>query len=101
METGSYLCVGLEGALKQTFGSTMHGSGRTMSRTAAKRQIWGEELQKKMAERGILVKSASMSGLAEEAGIAYKDLGEVVDTMEIAGVSKKLVELHPLGNIKG
>ncbi len=101
METGSYLCVGLEGAMKQTFGSTMHGSGRTMSRTAAKRQVYGEELQKRMAERGILVKSASMSGLAEEAGFAYKDLGEVVDTMEIAGVSKKLVELHPIGNIKG
>ncbi|MGC8885033.1 MAG: RtcB family protein [Candidatus Nanoarchaeia archaeon] len=101
METGSYLCLGTEQAMKLTFGSTMHGSGRTMSRTAAKKKVRGTELQKAMQEHGIYVRSVSMAGLAEEAGFAYKDISEVVDTMEIAGVSKKIVALKPIGNVKG
>lgn len=101
METGSYLLVGTEKAMSETFGSTMHGSGRTMSRTSAKKKVTGSELKKKMEEKGIIVKSVSMSGLAEEAGFAYKDISEVVETMEIAGVSRKVVGLRPIGNIKG
>jgi len=101
METGSFLCVGTEKAMKETFGSTMHGSGRTMSRTKAKRIVRGDELQKDMEKRGIYVKSVSMAGLAEEAGIAYKPLTEVVDTMEVAGISRKVVGLRPIGNVKG
>ncbi|MBI4440805.1 RtcB family protein [Candidatus Woesearchaeota archaeon] len=101
METGSYLLVGMKGARDQTFGSTAHGSGRTMSRAAAKKQVRGEALQQEMAKRGIFVKSASMPGLAEEAGFAYKDISAVVDTMEQAGVSKKVVALRPIGNVKG
>ncbi len=101
METGSYLLVGTQKAMEETFGSTAHGSGRTMSRTQAKREARGAELQRKMLERGIYVKSASMDGLAEEAGMAYKDISEVVDTMDIAGISKKVVALRPVGNIKG
>ncbi len=101
METGSFLCVGTDKALSETWGSTMHGAGRTMSRTAASHKVSGFELQKKMAREGILVEATSMSGLAEEAGFAYKDLNEVVETMEIAGVSRKVVRLQPLGNIKG
>jgi len=100
METGSYLCLGTKEAMKLTFGSTMHGSGRTMSRAAAKKKVTGKELQKKMEERGIYVRSVSMSGLAEEAGMAYKDISEVVETMAIAGVSKKIVALKPIGNVK-
>lgn len=101
METGSYLLVGTSKAMEDTFGSTAHGSGRTMSRTAARREVRGGELQRKMLERGIYVKSATMDGLAEEAGMAYKDISEVVETMDRAGISKKVVALRPVGNIKG
>jgi tRNA-splicing ligase RtcB len=101
METGSYLLVGTDRAAVETFGSTMHGSGRTMSRTQAKRAVRGEQLQRDMKERGILVKAASMSGLAEEAGFAYKNISEVVETVERAGITKKVAELKPIGNIKG
>ncbi len=101
METGSYLCVGTKKAEEETFGSTMHGSGRTMSRTQAKHEIRGETLQKDMQKKGIYVRSVSMSGLAEEAGAAYKDISEVVQTMDTAGISKKVVALKPLGNVKG
>ena len=101
METGSYLCVGTDKAEEETFGSTMHGSGRTMSRTQAVKQFRGEELQKNMQSKGIYVRAVSMSGLAEEAGSAYKDINEVVDTMDKAGVSKKIVALTPIGNVKG
>jgi tRNA-splicing ligase RtcB len=101
METGSYLLVGTDRAVRETFGSTMHGSGRTMSRAQAKRQVRGEQLQQQMKERGILVKAVSMSGLAEEAGCAYKNISEVVQAVEGAGITKKVAELRPIGNIKG
>jgi tRNA-splicing ligase RtcB (3'-phosphate/5'-hydroxy nucleic acid ligase) len=101
METGSYLCIGTEKARLETFASTMHGSGRTMSRRAAKHKVRGSELQHDMEQRGIIVKAASMAGLAEEAGMAYKDISAVVDTMDAVGISKKVVQLRPIGNIKG
>ena len=101
METGSYLLIGTQKAMDETFGSTAHGSGRTMSRTAAKREVRGAELQRKMLERGIYVKAATMDGLAEEAGMAYKDISEVVETMDRAGISQKVAALRPVGNIKG
>ena len=101
METGSYLLVGTERAMHDTFGSTMHGSGRTMSRAQAKKTVRGEQIQKQMAERGILVKAVSMSGLAEEAGLAYKNISDVVETVDQAGITKKVAELRPIGNIKG
>ena len=101
METGSYLLVGTDRAVRETFGSTMHGSGRTMSRAQAKKLVRGERLQQQMKERGILVKAASMSGLAEEAGMAYKDISEVVETVETTGITRKVAELRPIGNIKG
>jgi len=100
METGSYLCVGTDKA-EETFGSTMHGAGRTMSRTAAKKQIQGQALQQKMEKQNIYVKAVSMSGLAEEAGFAYKNVASVVDVMDKAGISKKVLALRPKGNIKG
>jgi tRNA-splicing ligase RtcB (3'-phosphate/5'-hydroxy nucleic acid ligase) len=101
METGSYLLVGTDRAVIETFGSTMHGSGRTMSRAQAKKSIRGEQLQQEMKRRGILVKAVSMSGLAEEAGFAYKNISDVVETVERAGITKKVAELRPIGNIKG
>ena len=101
METGSYLLIGTEKAMQETFGSTAHGSGRTMSRTAAKKTVRGAELQRRMLEHGIYVKAATMDGLAEEAGMAYKDISEVVETMSLAGISQKVAALRPIGNIKG
>jgi len=101
METGSYLLVGTDLAMQDTFGSTMHGSGRTMSRAQAKRSVRGDALQRQMAQRGIIVKAVSMSGLAEEAGFAYKNISEVVETVDRAGITRKVAELRPIGNIKG
>ena len=72
-----------------------------MSRAQAKRSVRGDKLQRDMAQRGIIVKAVSMSGLAEEAGFAYKNISEVVETVERAGITKKVAELRPIGNIKG
>ena len=100
METGSYLLVGTPQG-EQTFFSTAHGSGRTMSRTKA-RKLWrGQNLQREMEERGIYVRTASWSGLAEEAGGAYKDIDEVIAATEQAGISKRVVRFLPIGNVKG
>lgn len=101
METGSYLLAGTQRAMDETFGSTCHGSGRTMSRAKAK-QLWrGDTLLRDMAQRGIYVKSVSMPGVAEEAGGAYKDIDEVINAVHAAGISKKVVKLAPIGNVKG
>ena len=101
METGSYLLMGTEGAMQKTFGSTAHGSRRTMSRTKAKQEVQGEELQKKMKKQGIYVKTASLSGLAEEAGFAYKDINEIVTALSTTDISQPIASFKPLGNIKG
>ena len=101
METGSFLLVGTKGAMDNTFGTTCHGSGRTMSRTQARHEVRGDKLQKDMEDRGIYVRTVSTSGLAEEAGVAYKDINEVVKTVELAGISKPVVGLKPIGNVKG
>jgi tRNA-splicing ligase RtcB len=100
METGSYLLAGTEGGA-ETFFTTAHGSGRTMSRTKAKHMYKGEALQKDMERRGIYVKSVSYAGLAEEAGGAYKDIDEVIEATHDAGISKKVAKLIPIGNVKG
>jgi tRNA-splicing ligase RtcB (3'-phosphate/5'-hydroxy nucleic acid ligase) len=100
METGSYLLVATDKA-DETFSSTAHGAGRVMSRFKAKKLYRGDDLQKRMEEKGIYVKAASMKGLAEEAGGAYKDVEVVVDTLEAAGITKRVVLLQPIGNIKG
>ena len=100
METGSLLLLGTDGA-DTTFGSTAHGAGRTMSRAQAKRDVRGEQLQKDMEKRGIYVHGVTMSGLAEEAGRAYKDVDEVVESLALTGITKKVVALKPIGNVKG
>jgi tRNA-splicing ligase RtcB len=101
METGSALLIGTEHAMHETFGSTAHGAGRTMSRAQAKKRVWGESLIQDMARRGIIVRAASKSGVAEEAGFAYKDLAAVVDVLHRLDISRKVVSLTPMGNIKG
>jgi tRNA-splicing ligase RtcB len=100
METGSYLLVGDERGC-QTWFTTAHGSGRTMSRTEAKRRYRGDQLQKDMEQRGILVKTTSLAGLAEEAGGAYKNIDDVIESAHVAGISKKVVKLVPIANVKG
>ncbi|MHC1744344.1 MAG: RtcB family protein [Syntrophobacteraceae bacterium] len=100
METGSYLLAGVpEG--EQTFFSTAHGSGRTMSRKQAKKRFQGKKLLADMEARGIYVRTASLAGLAEEAGPAYKEIDDVVLATEEAGISKRVARFLPIGNVKG
>ncbi len=101
METGSYILAGTDKSMTEAFGSSAHGSGRTMSRSKAKKQITGEELYKQMLDKGIYVKGASWKGLAEEAGFAYKELAEVVKACEDGNLARPIVQLRPIGNIKG
>jgi tRNA-splicing ligase RtcB len=100
METGSYLLTGVATGAAAFF-STAHGSGRTMSRHKAKKQFRGRELRDAMERRGIYVRSVSYSGLAEEAGGAYKDVDEVIDATARAGLSRPVARLTPIGNVKG
>ncbi|MGB5107637.1 MAG: RtcB family protein [Candidatus Zixiibacteriota bacterium] len=101
MQTGSYLLVGTKQAMDETYGSTLHGSGRTMSRMQAKKMVRGSDLIKKMADDGIMVRAASLSGLAEEVGFAYKEIDDVINAVDDIGISKKVAKLVPVGNIKG
>ena len=100
METGSYLLTGSSSGAASFF-STAHGSGRTMSRHKAKKSFRGRALRDEMEERGIYVRSVSFSGLAEEAGGAYKDIDAVVDATARAGLSRPVARLVPIGNVKG
>jgi tRNA-splicing ligase RtcB len=100
METGSYLLAGVETG-DATFFSTAHGSGRTMSRTKARKLVRGKALREELEDRGILVRAASDRGLAEEAGFAYKSVDEVAEATELAGLSRRVAHLVPVGNVKG
>jgi tRNA-splicing ligase RtcB (3'-phosphate/5'-hydroxy nucleic acid ligase) len=97
----SYIAVGTEAAMRETFGSTCHGAGRLQSRTAAKKGPRGSDIAYKLAQRGIIVKCDSMGALAEEASEAYKDVAEVIDVADKAGISRKVARTVPLGVIKG
>jgi tRNA-splicing ligase RtcB (3'-phosphate/5'-hydroxy nucleic acid ligase) len=101
MGTASYILVGLQGSMENSFGSTCHGSGRALSRTAALKQVRGDVLKKELNDRGIDIQSGSMKGLAEEAPQAYKDVESVVDVVSNAGIAGKVARLKPLGVIKG
>jgi tRNA-splicing ligase RtcB len=100
METGSYVLAGVSSG-DQSFYSTAHGSGRTMSRTQARKRIGGRELARQMAEHGIQVRASSWAGLAEEAGFAYKSVEAVAKATEVAGLSRRVAHLVPVGNVKG
>ena len=97
----SYLLVGTEQAMKETFGSTCHGAGRLMSRKAATKSARGSDVQEELAKKGIIVKAASRGTLAEEAPEAYTDVSLVVDTAQETGISRKVARLKPMGVIKG
>ena len=87
--------------MEETFGTTCHGAGRSMSRSAAIKRVRGQDLQAQLKAQGIIVRSDSYKGLAEEAPFAYKDVAEVVDVCHEAGLSKKVARLRPLGVVKG
>ncbi len=101
MGTASYLLHGTQTAMEETFGSTAHGAGRKMSRAGAKREYKGEEVQKYLESKGIVIKATSMPVVAEEAPGAYKDVDEVVDTVHKSGISKLVAKMVPLGVAKG
>jgi tRNA-splicing ligase RtcB len=101
MGTASWVLLGTEGSMQQSFGSTCHGAGRVMSRKQAKRSIRGEDLRRKLELQGIHVRAGSMSGLAEEAPQAYKDVDAVVEVVTKAGIAAKVARLRPLAVIKG
>jgi tRNA-splicing ligase RtcB len=97
----SYVAVGTEKAMAETFGSTCHGAGRVQSRGAARRSLRGVDVADELRSRGITVKTDSMSALAEEASQAYKDVTQVVEITHRAGISKKVAMASPMGVIKG
>lgn len=97
----SFIATGTETAMKETWGSTCHGAGRMLSRSAAKKGLHGSDVAYKLEMRGILVKTDSLGSLAEEASEAYKDVAEVVEITEKAGISRKVARTVPLGVIKG
>jgi tRNA-splicing ligase RtcB len=99
MGTASYVLVGEPGG--EAFHSTCHGAGRTMSRHAAIKRITGQQLQRQLAARGIEVRCRSKRGLAEEAPFAYKDVDAVVETVERAGLARRVARLVPVGVVKG
>jgi tRNA-splicing ligase RtcB len=101
MGSYSFVLVGTEEALRKSFGSTCHGAGRAMSRKAAKKQVRGEELRDRLESRGIMVRAGHLAGLAEEAPEAYKDVREVVEVCEGAGLSRKVARMRPLAVMKG
>lgn len=101
MGTASYVLTGTTDAMQQTFGSTCHGAGRLMSRARAKKVVRGQDLRHQLKNQGIVVRAGSMSGLAEEAPTAYKDVSRVVEVVHQAGIAKKIARLEPIAVIKG
>ncbi len=101
MGTASWVLVGTSGSMAQSFGSTCHGAGRTMSRRQAKRTIRGTALREELEESGIHVRAGSMAGLAEEAPTAYKDVDRVIEVVHGAGIAKKVARIVPVAVVKG
>jgi tRNA-splicing ligase RtcB len=101
MGTSSWVLVGTDKAMELTFGSTAHGAGRMMSRSAAKRKFWGGDIKTAMEKRGIVVRAASPVVLAEEADPAYKDVDVVAEVSDQVGIATKVARLVPLAVVKG
>jgi tRNA-splicing ligase RtcB len=101
MGAGSYVLCGGENSLDVSFGSTAHGAGRLMSRTQAKREFWGEDVQDELRRRKVYVKAQSGATIAEEAPGVYKDVDEVVRVSDELGIARTVVRVEPICNIKG
>jgi tRNA-splicing ligase RtcB len=97
----SYVLVGTKGAFEETFGSTCHGAGRVLSRHAAKKLARGRNIEAELAAQGILIRAAGRATVAEEISEAYKDVMEVVNVVEKAGIGKIVARLRPMAVIKG
>lgn len=101
MGTASWVLAGTAESMKRSFGSSCHGAGRVMSRAKAKKEVRGESLRNELQKRGIQIRAGSLSGLAEEAPQAYKNVDEVVETVSAAGIARKVARLRPVAVIKG
>jgi len=101
MGTASYILVGVPTSLERSFGSAPHGSGRVMSRAAAKRRWRAEQLVRELGNRGIIIRADSPATISEEAPLAYKSADEVTLAAEMAGLAKRVVRLVPLAVVKG
>jgi tRNA-splicing ligase RtcB len=101
MGTASYVLVGTERAMQETFGSTAHGAGRELSRHEALRRWRGETIKAELLKKGILIRAASWKGIAEEAPGAYKDIDEVARVSDAAGIGNMVARLVPMGVVKG
>jgi tRNA-splicing ligase RtcB (3'-phosphate/5'-hydroxy nucleic acid ligase) len=101
MGTASWVLVGTEGSMAQSFGSTCHGAGRTMSRTRAKKTVQGGALRDELEAKGIRVRAGSLRGLAEEAPVAYKDVDRVIEVVHGAGIARKVARIVPVAVVKG
>ncbi|HEX3151369.1 MAG TPA: RtcB family protein [Gemmataceae bacterium] len=101
MGRASWVLVGMPGSMERTFGTTCHGAGRAMSRTAAIAAAGGRKIEKELEARGVIAMAQSRRGLAEEAPQAYKNVDDVVDVVDGAGLSRKVARMRPIGVIKG
>jgi tRNA-splicing ligase RtcB len=101
MGTASYVLVGTQKAMEETFGSTCHGAGRVLSRKAAKKASKGRAIYRELEDQGVLVRWTGRSTLAEEMPDAYKDISRVVEVVHEAGISKKVARLKPIAVVKG
>ncbi|MCK4225542.1 RtcB family protein, partial [candidate division WOR-3 bacterium] len=101
MGTASYILIGTEKTLKETFGSTCHGAGRILSRRKAIKATGGRNITDELARKGIFIRAKSVKTIREEAPMAYKDIDEVVRTVDEVGLSKKVVKTLPIAVIKG
>ena len=101
MGTASYVLVGSQGAMQETFGTTCHGAGRVMSRTAARKSAFAQNAKQRLEEQGILVRSETRDGITEEIPEAYKDVDAVINVVHNAGLAKRVARLKPIGVIKG
>ena len=97
----SYVLVGTEVAMRETFGSTPHGAGRARSRGDARRLLKGVDVVDTLARRGIILRAASRELAAEEASEAYKDVADVVGASDGAGLTRRVARLRPLAVVKG
>ncbi len=101
MGTASYVLVGTDRAMEETFGTVCHGAGRAMSRTAAKRGRDARVETKKLEDQGIILRAETRDGILEEIPEAYKDIDEVVNVVHNAGLARKVARLRPMGVVKG
>ncbi|MFG0335777.1 MAG: RtcB family protein, partial [Maioricimonas sp. JB049] len=101
MGRASWVLVGQQGSMEQTFGTTCHGAGRQLSRTAAVKKSKGRRIDEELLKRGVIAKARSWKALAEEQPDAYKDVDLVVETVHSAGLSRKVARMRPVGVIKG